>query len=284
MSVTSLHQYLCSQSKVPARCRQVAENRKCHGEVQEETRRKCRSTEEVKGIAYCDFLLEYIIDAMQALEEENSSLVDKNAALEGEIKKASALKPLLDSYKHQISEMETRNSSRNKEIDTLKFELEQTRTLLRIADEERAKDSETIDLFQERIRELELSTAPPEKLVKSPSANGPPGDSTEFTEAELTGHSPDDADRGLGAELDDAESGRTMTKMKIELRQLKAELESAKSNQGNNSDILVLKSLLEDSNRLKARYEEENLAVHRENLVLQKNLEDIRSGKALGDG
>ncbi|KLO12019.1 HOOK-domain-containing protein, partial [Schizopora paradoxa] len=221
---------------------------------------------------------------LKALEEENSSLVDKNAALEGEMKKVSSYKPLLESYKHQISEMETRNSSRSKEIDTLKFELDQTRTLLRIADEERAKDSETIDLFQERIRELELTTLRSEKSIASPNTNNPPGDSTEFTEAELTGHSPDDADRGLGAELDDAESGRTMTKLKIELRQVKAELASAKSNQNNNSDILVLQSLLDDSNRLKARYEEENLSVHRENLVLQKNLEDIRSGKALGDG
>ncbi len=45
--------------------------------------------------------------------------------------------------------MEARNSSRSKEINALKFELDQSRTLLRIAEEERAKDNEALDLFQE---------------------------------------------------------------------------------------------------------------------------------------
>lgn len=213
-------------------------------------------------------------------------MVDKNAKLEEENKKVSSNKPLLESYKHQIGEMEARASSRNQEIETLKFEVEQTRTLLRIAEEERTRNNEALDLFQDRIKELELTSAQPEKSMTSPNANGAVGNLTEFTEAELLGQSPDDddVDRGLRAELDDAESGRTMTDLKIEIRKLKKELEGAKSNQSNSSDILVLQNLLEDSNRLKARYEGENLAMHRENLILQKNLEDIRSGKALGDG
>ncbi len=59
--------------------------------------------------------------------------------------------------------------------------------------------------------------------MTSPKTNGVTGNTTEFTEAELLGHSPDDddIDRGLSGELDDALSGRTMTDLKLEIRKLK---------------------------------------------------------------
>lgn len=52
--------------------------------------------------------------------------------------------------------METRSSTKSKEINTLKFELDQAHNLLKISAEERRKDSEALELFQERVRELEL--------------------------------------------------------------------------------------------------------------------------------
>ena len=48
--------------------------------------------------------------------------------------------------------------------------------------------------------------------------------------------------------------------------------------------MLVLENLLDDANRMKARYESDYLAAHREQLVLQQKLEEIRSGKSMGDG
>lgn len=223
---------------------------------------------------------------LQALEEQNASLVDKNASLEEEYRKVSAFKPLLESYKYQISELETRGSERMKEIDSLQFDLDQTRTLLRISQEERQKDSEALELYQERVRELELTSTRPIGKPASPRPNGNTGNTDEFTEAELLGSSADDddPDQGLGGELDDALSGRTMTDLKLEIRKLKRDLEAAKTNQADASRILVLENLLEDANRMKARYEADYLAAHREKLVLQKDLEEIRSGKAMGDG
>jgi len=43
--------------------------------------------------------------------------------------------------------------------------------------------------------------------------------------------------------------------------------------------MLVLESLLEDANRLKARYEAEYLKEHREKLVLISEMEEIRAGR-----
>ena len=51
----------------------------------------------------------------QALEKQNADLVDKNAALEEEYRKVAAFRPLMDSYKTQIADLETKASARNKE-------------------------------------------------------------------------------------------------------------------------------------------------------------------------
>ena len=83
---------------------------------------------------------------------------------------------------------------------------------------------------------------------------------------------------------DSALAGTTMTDLKLQVRKLQRELEAVRKNEADASRVLVLEDLLEDANRMKARYEADYLAAHREKLVLQNDLEEIRSGKALGDG
>jgi protein HOOK3 len=207
--------------------------------------------------------------------------VNKNASLEEEYRKVAAFKPLMDSYKNQIAELESKVSARTQELETVKFELEQTRTNLRITREERTKDSEMLELYQERMRELELtshrapSVAKPSDLETEPRRN-----MDVFTEDELMG----EESFALDDELDDAISGTTMTDLKLRVRKLQRELSAVKKNEVDGSRILVLENLLEDANRMKSRYEADYLAAHREKLVLQRDLEEIRSGKALGDG
>ncbi len=213
--------------------------------------------------------------------------MDKNAALEEEYRKVAAFKPLMESYKTQVAELEGKLSQRTQQIDTLKFDLEQSSTKLKIQQAEREKDQETLDLYQERVRELELSSHRPVPSSR-PSRKET---SDEFTEAELLGpameeadEEADHADHGLGGELDDAISGTTMTDLKLQVRKLKRELEAVRRNEADASRVLVLENLLEDANRMKSRYESDYLAAHREKLVLQRDLEEIRSGKSMGDG
>lgn len=226
---------------------------------------------------------------VKALEKQNADLVDQNASLEEEYRKVAAFKPLMESYKTQIADLEGKSSSRSKEIDTLRFELEQTRTKLKITQEERAKDSETLELYQERVRELELSSQRPTGRARAVSSGAPTGNMSEFTEAELLGSTPTSPEilgevHGLGEELDSALTGTTMTDLKLQVKRLQRELEAVKKNEADASRVLVLENLLEDANRMKARYEADYLAAHREKLVLQANLEEIRSGKSMGDG
>ena len=227
---------------------------------------------------------------VKALEDQNATLVDQNAALEEEYRKVSAFKPLMESYKNQITELETKNSSRAKEIDALRYELDQSKARLKAAAEEHVRDSETLELYQERVRELE-HPAPKSAIPKTPNTATSPNGFNSTTgvsgslEGELRASEEDAADvQGLGGELDDALSGTTMTDLKLQVRKLKRELEAASKNQAEASRILVLENLLDDANRMKARYEADYLQAHREKLVLQTELEEIRSGRALGDG
>lgn len=202
-----------------------------------------------------------------------------NASLEEEYRKVAAFKPLMESYKSQIAELESKAASRNKAHETALFELEQTRTKLRITQEERTKDSETLELYQERVRELELSSHRPiaSDQTKRQSGHG--------TEPSTPGREEDeDLSNRLGGELDDALAGTTMTDLKLQVRKLTRELEDLRTNQRDSSRVLILENLLDDANRMKARYEADYLASHREKLVLQNELEEIRSGKAMGDG
>ncbi|KAG5645038.1 hypothetical protein DXG03_007217 [Asterophora parasitica] len=231
---------------------------------------------------------------VKALEAQNADLVDRNASFEEEYRKVAAFKPLMESYKNQIADLESKNSTRAQENDALKFELEQSRTKLKITLEERAKDSETLELYQERVRELELSSHRPVGTTRAEGERADQHDpSTDFTESELLGvtseatHNDDDDDHaglGLDGELDDAIAGTTMTDLKLQIRKLKRELEAVRKNEVDASRVLVLENLLEDANRMKARYEGDYLAAHREKLVLQRDLEEIRSGKSFGDG
>ncbi|KAG2157579.1 HOOK-domain-containing protein [Suillus bovinus] len=217
---------------------------------------------------------------VKSLEAQNADLVDKNAALEEDYRKVAAFRPLIESYKNQINELEGKVSTRSQEVETVKFELEQAHTKLKINTEERKKDTEMLELYQERMREMELTShRAPTTLKTETQGTEPLGNSDGLTEEELMGDS-----FGLDGELDDAITGTTMTQLKLQVKKLQRELNSAKKNESDASDILVLQNLLEDANRMKARYEADYMTAHREKLVLQRDLEDIRSGKALGDG
>lgn len=195
-------------------------------------------------------------------------------------------KPLLDSYKSQNAELEAKLGKRLQVMESLKFELEQSQLKLQKALAERRKDSEALELYQERVRELELSS---QKLIRTTKARDENdgvvglGESSGAVQHETDEHD-DPLTFGLEGELEDAISGTTMTDLKLQIRKLQRQLETAHRDEGVSGEILVLKNLLEDAKRGKERYEKDYLGAHREKLVLQRELEDIRSGKSMGDG
>jgi protein HOOK3 len=188
----------------------------------------------------------------------------------------------MDSYKASITDLEGKVASRTKEAETLKYQLEQAQTKLAAIVQERAADTEALELYQERVRELELVVDP--SRVRAAS-NWKAASSNPASPTVANGpHVGLNSSANLDEELDDATSGRTWTDMKLEIRALKREIADLKNNSADAGRVQVLETLLEDTKRSKARYEEDYLLMHREKLVLQTQLEEVRSGKSSGDG
>ena len=138
-------------------------------------------------------------DDAQAVEEQNASLLDRNAQLEDEYRKVSAFKPLMDQYKSQVNDLEATRSTALREADELRFELDRVREKLRIAEEQRSKETEATALYEDRIKELELRP-------RSKKASTERADDDEA------------ADSDVDDELEDALSGTTMTGLKLQVR------------------------------------------------------------------
>jgi len=207
------------------------------------------------------------------LEDQNSDLLDKNTTLEEENTKLSTFKLLMDSYKSQISTFESKSSKHLKENERLKGELEGVREKLRAVEEERGKEREGAALLEERVKELELGE-------KGSKRNG------KKRENSAGGGGEDDSDlEGVGSELNDAVTGTTATDLKLRIRKLERQLKAAESNSADQSRLMVLENLLEDSKRMKERYEGEYLKETRERMRAERKLEEIMSGKSrVGDG
>lgn len=219
---------------------------------------------------------------LKLVEGQYAELIDRNAAVEDEYKRVSSFKPLMESYKEQISELEAKASTLQRELNAARYEKDETAVKLQATEEARAKEKEDMDLYQERIQELELSNG------ISRRKKGPAGDlnGVEGLAAnnEQTSND-DDSDDVMDENIDDALNGVTMTGLKIQVRKLARELRAAKANKADAGRLLVVENLLEDANKMKARYEGDYLREYQKGLVLERRIQEILGGKAdVGDG
>ena len=199
----------------------------------------------------------------QSLEEENALLLDRNAALEDDYRKVSSFRPLMDTYKAQLAALEASTAQLTRERDDARLELERVQERARASELARHQDSEALQLFEERVRELEAGS-------RTRGLNGDGGDD-----------STDDSLDGLGGEMDQSTAGLTMTDLKLQVRRLQRELEAARGGRAEAADgsrIVVLENLLEDARAIKARYEADYLREHRDRLVLVRQLDALRDG------
>lgn len=113
------------------------------------------------------------------MEEENASLVNTNSSLEADLKKALALKSLLDNYKSQIDSLEKETANQSTEIAELNHQLEVTQHRLESLQSTYEQNQEELQLSHEKLREIELTgVIPPngEGLKRSAFGLETPGD------------------------------------------------------------------------------------------------------------
>ncbi|PWN36690.1 uncharacterized protein FA14DRAFT_159102 [Meira miltonrushii] len=213
---------------------------------------------------------------LKTLEAQNAELVDRNAAVEDEYKRVAHFKPLMDSYKEQIAALETKASNLQRDLNSARYDGEQVSVKLRATEEARTKEKEELDLYQERIQELELGGSVAKQRASTGGVNGSDG---------MMSSTDVGSDEDVDENLEDAMSGTTMAGLKIQVRKLARELKVAQANKADASRLLVVENLLQDANKMKERYERDYLKEYQKNMKIQKQMEAIQEGKSdLGDG
>ncbi|KAL1917218.1 uncharacterized protein VTP21DRAFT_4874 [Calcarisporiella thermophila] len=205
---------------------------------------------------------------IKTLEDQNHNLVERNQQVEDEYRKVLAFKSLMDSYKEQVATLEGKNSELTRQKNEIEFELKRVTSRLEVIHEEQAHDQETIQLLEERLKEYELGGG------LSLALGGAASEGREGAGGEVVG-------TALGDDLE----GTTTTGLKLKISRLERELRTLKEekSEGGSSRAVVLEHLLEDANRMKAKFEQDYLQVHQEKLQLENELARIRSGGKLED-
>ena len=194
---------------------------------------------------------------IKTFEELNMDLTERMSQLEEDCRTVEQSKSVAEQYSRQIAKSEKTNAIQKEEIEGLVHELEQAKRSLAILESEKADQSESLATLQNKVVEFETLGG----NLQAGSIHG---------EAE---------DSSMANELEDALSGTTMTALRLQIRRLKRELETAEANKSGASRILELENLLALSKRANEGYEQAGLQDNRDALMLDNMLQISRRGK-----
>ncbi|KAI8993526.1 hypothetical protein BDB01DRAFT_703015, partial [Pilobolus umbonatus] len=93
---------------------------------------------------------------IKALEEQNTSLLERSHQVEDEYRKVLAFKTLMDSYKEQVQQLEAGNREILKEKNRIEEELRNMADTCAYLETDRDRNIEQVQLLEEHIKELEL--------------------------------------------------------------------------------------------------------------------------------
>ncbi|KAF7728213.1 hypothetical protein EC973_006494 [Apophysomyces ossiformis] len=93
---------------------------------------------------------------IKALEDQNTSLLERSHQVEDEYRKVLAFKTLMDSYKEQVQQLELGNRELLKEKNKLEEEVRNMAETCAYLENDRDRNVEQVQLLEEHIKELEL--------------------------------------------------------------------------------------------------------------------------------
>lgn len=94
---------------------------------------------------------------LQALEDQNVLLMERNQTIEEEYRKVLAFKTLMDSYKDQVATLETKNNELIREKNKMEYEMQHMTKRVQSLEEDKANDTEQIQLLEDRLQEIEMN-------------------------------------------------------------------------------------------------------------------------------
>ncbi|KAJ3220450.1 hypothetical protein HK099_004356 [Clydaea vesicula] len=183
------------------------------------------------------------------LEDENSMLNSRQFEMENEFKKLNSYKPLMETYKDQIKTLEEKTNVLQVQVSKSDFEIRENKIKVERLEQEKRAAIELSSTLEDRLREIELG--------------GDIGQPNMSLDGELAG------------DFTSSDS------LRQKIVQLERQLEKFKgSNPEDNLEqrIILLENLLEDSNRMKSKFEDDYLSLYQKNLQLENEIKQNASG------
>jgi protein HOOK3 len=199
--------------------------------------------------------------------------------MEDEYRKVSAYKPMIESYKEQLQQLQSKSSQLALEKNRLEFDLRGYQEKLTLFELEKQNDSEQIAVLNDRLRELELGGGQIMPTIRRSGEDGGDDDDDD-----------DDINAGMvnpteGDRMDNVFPGTIQFELKSKIVALEHEIHQLRHNKddgGASQRIVLLESLLDDANKMKAKLEEDYLASHQKNMTLENEIARLKNAVATG--
>jgi adenine specific DNA methylase Mod len=92
------------------------------------------------------------------LDEQNHGLMVRNQQIENEYRKVLALETLVDSYKDQVTMLETKNKELMRENKKTEYGIQQLNKRMEFLDADKLRDSEKILDLEEQVQDAQLGS------------------------------------------------------------------------------------------------------------------------------
>ncbi|KAJ2964295.1 hypothetical protein NQZ79_g853 [Umbelopsis isabellina] len=200
---------------------------------------------------------------IKALEDQNVQLLERNQTIEEEYRKVLAFKTLMDSYKDQVAGLETKNNELLREKNRVEYDLQHLTKKVQSLEEDKAHDTDQIQLLEDRLQEFEMNGAATEGSF-----------TTTVDDEEM------DVDGALAGNLESSLKGNNVTQLRLTIRRLERKIKTMEedSTSGGGQKVVVLQHLLEDANRMKSQFEKDYLEASQERDILNSDMARIREG------
>ncbi|EPB83281.1 hypothetical protein HMPREF1544_09981 [Mucor circinelloides 1006PhL] len=214
---------------------------------------------------------------MKLLEEQNHALVTSYQKLEEEYRKVLAFKTLMDSYKDQVANLETKNNELIREKNKMEYELTYFNKKMELMEADKARDSDRIQALEDHLQEAQLGMS----TADAPSSQRAANDDVEDMDID---------DYNLNNSLEESLKESNVTELKLSKRRLERQVKTLQEEraagggggggggESAHQKVLVLQHLLDDANRLKTKFEKSYLEVSQERDILQSDMARIREG------
>ncbi|CAO3636083.1 unnamed protein product [Cunninghamella echinulata] len=216
---------------------------------------------------------------IKALEEQNTSLLERSHQVEDEYRKVLSFKTLMDSYKEQVQQLESSNLDILKEKDRLDAQVSSLAQQCTYLENERDRNAEQVQMLEDHIKELELVGAGT-TLDEVVSHRG----SVDLDAEEDDDVVMNDPDNNEASKIDSRNNleenlkKSNMTELRLTIGRLKRKIKEMEENKSLSLSQDINSSAVKDLQEAKELLEESNKAITTERDQLREELAQIRNG------